>query len=422
MNTKTQDKKLIITMLSDSPFIPTGFSNQSKLLAKYLREQGHEVHYLANAYNGAVISHAKLQDGTTFDYKIYGEMIHSYFQNQISEHLKKTKSDIFYILLDTFMVFPWFLNIDTSPAKVIFWYPSDGGAGMPKGCENILKKVDVPVAMSEFGQKQVFDYYGIKTEHIPHGIEPKRFYKMPDQQRIELRNRLGLNDKFVIGVVARNQPRKMLDKTLKTMFLLKDKIPNAVLLLHLDPNDPARCMDLNDLISRFNLENRVIFTGMKANEGFDWDKMNEVYNVMDCFFLSTSGEGFGIPIIESMACQVPVVATSYTTTPELVEKNNAGFGIKLAGCEEVPYAEFFNMKSKDYDDKVVNGTTTGGWMVERGIIDCQDAADKIVRLFKDDQLRKVMGVNGRKAVESKYDFEKHVGPAFEKIFYGDNNG
>ena len=34
--------------------------------------------------------------------------------------------------------------------------------------------------------------------------------------------------------------------------------------------------------------------------GFDWNQMNEVYNLMDVFFLSTSGEGFGVPTIEAM--------------------------------------------------------------------------------------------------------------------------
>ena len=73
-----------------------------------------------------------------------------YFGDKISDHLKKTNSDIFFILLDTFMLmqpggqlpYGWFLNIDTSPAQTIFWYPSDGGAGMPKDCERILRKVE----------------------------------------------------------------------------------------------------------------------------------------------------------------------------------------------------------------------------------------------------------------------------------------
>ncbi len=46
-----------------------------------------------------------------------------------------------------------FMNIDTSPAKTFFYFPSDGGGGLPIGCEAILKKINVPIAMAKFGQK-----------------------------------------------------------------------------------------------------------------------------------------------------------------------------------------------------------------------------------------------------------------------------
>ena len=38
-----------------------------------------------------------------------------YFNQEMSQLLKTIKPDVFLILLDTFMLFPWFLNIDTSP-------------------------------------------------------------------------------------------------------------------------------------------------------------------------------------------------------------------------------------------------------------------------------------------------------------------
>jgi len=410
---------MIATILSDSPMLPTGYSNQSKQLARYLRKKGHEVHYLANSYTGAQISYAKLKDGTEFDYNIYGEMQHSYFMNTLSEHLKKTKSDILFILLDTFMLFPKLLEIDLSPAKTFFWYPSDGGAGMPKNCELILKKVNVPVAMAKFGQKQVKDYYGIDTLHIPHGTEPNRFYKLSNEERMRLKASWGLLDKFVIGVVARNQPRKFLDRTFKIMAKLKDRVPNAVLFLHLDPNDPAQCFNMSSIIQKYGLENRVVFSGMKAHDGFDWSKMNEVYNLMDCFLLSTSGEGFGIPIIEAMSCEIPIIATNYTTTPELVLENQAGLGIKLVGTDDTNSIDFFSQHSKFYDENTaINGTIMGSWEVERGICDIRDGADKIVFLANNPQIREQMGKNGRKAVLEKYDFDNLVGPAFEKLFNG----
>ena len=404
-----------ITILSDSPFLQTGYSNQAKLLCRYLRSKGHEIHFLANSYVGKTVDYAKLDDGTIFDYKIYGEMMHSYFMNSIEEHLKIVRPDIFFILLDTFMLYPALLTKDLSPAKTIFWFPTDGGGGMPRGCEQILKKVDLPVAMSQFGQKQVKDYYNINTLHIPHGTEPDKFFRLSEQERTVLRQRVGLNDKFVIGVVARNQPRKMLDRTFKTMYYIKDKIPNAILFLHMDPRDASASFDMYSIIQKYNLENRVIFSGMKAHDGFGWNQMNEVYNLMDCMFLSTSGEGFGIPIIEAMACEVPVICTDYTKTPELIINNNAGLGINLSGVETI---DMFKENSKDYDFKVFNGTLLGSWEVERGLMDIKDAANKIEYLSKNPDKCKEMGKNGRKAIEIYYDFDKHIGPAFEKLMEG----
>lgn len=423
--------KKVITILSDSPTIPTGYSNQSSQLALYLTKQGHTIHFLGNAYQGSTIERFKVEGVDEYNIKLYGMGTQPYFADKISQHLKDTKSDYFIILLDTFMLMDgqnrlphgWFLNIDCSPAQTIFWFPSDGGGGMPLGCENILKKVEIPVAMAKYGQKQVKDYYNINTLHIPHGTNPNMYYKLPDNERFELRKKFNLHDKFVVGVVARNQPRKFLDRTIKTFRLMnkiKDKIPNVVLFLHLDPADPAQIFNIRNLIARYNLENRVMFSGMNAFKGFPRSEMNNVYNLMDVFFLSTSGEGFGIPIIEAMSAEVPVVATNYTTTHELVVENQSGFGVELVGSDKVQVLTPdgpLSMDSKEYDNLVSNGTITGSWEVERGLMDIDDAANKIIQLYENPNLRLQFGKNGRKSVLDKYDFEK-VGEAFEKIING----
>jgi len=391
-----------ICILSDSVTIPTGYRNQATQIARHLKSKGHEIMYLANGYMGSDIEKLTLKGGEEFNYPIYGhDQTDQYFNRSMSQRLKEFKADRFLILLDTFMLFPWFLNIDTSPAKTFFYFPSDGGGGMPKGCEAILKKIDQPVAMAEFGAKQVKDYYGLDVKHIPHCVDSKQFYPLEDNEKLELKKKWGLTDKFVIGVVARNQPRKNLDRTIKSMRLIADKVPNAILFLHLDPNDPAQQMwKISELVKKHNLENRVVYSGMNAVNGFPQSKMNEVYNVMDCFLLTTSGEGFGIPIIEAMACKVPVVATDYTTTPELVINNKAGLGIKLSGVEKL---DMFELDSKDYDKKAFNATMTGSWEVERGSCDIENCAEAIEMLSKNPAMCKEMGENGRKAVLTKYD-------------------
>jgi len=390
-------------ILSDSPMIPTGYSDQAKKLARDLSAKGHEVHFLANAYNGTTLKYVKLKDGTEFKYTIYGEMAPSYFANSMRALLTEIKPDKFIILLDTFMLYQSkFLEQDTSPAETYFWFPSDGGGGLPKDCERILMKINHPVAMAKFGQKQVKDYHGLNVEHIPHGVDTDVFYRLPEEERKALRIKWGVQDKFVIGVVARNQPRKNLDRTIKSMKLAADEIPNAVLFLHLDPNDPAGQMfNIQSMIKKYGLENRVIFSGMQAHKGFDYKEMINIYNLMDCFLLTTSGEGFGIPIIEAMACEIPVLATNYTSTPELVIENKAGLGIKLSGVEEI---NMFETDSKEYDLNALNGTMTGSWEVERGFCSIKDCADKLVYLSKNPKECKEMGQNGRKAVLEKYDW------------------
>ena len=401
-----------IAILSDSPMIPTGYRNQALQLSQHLTKKGHEVHYMGNAYMGMPLNNFELYDGTKCTFKLYGELQHGYFRNTMSSILKSNMIDRFIILLDTFMLFPWFMDIDTAPAKTFFWFPTDGGGGLPQGCENILRKVNVPVCISRFGQKQVKDYHGLDVEHIPHGVNTSSFYKKPEAERNNLRAKYGLQDKFVIGVVARNQPRKHLDRTLKAMSLIKDKMPHAMLFLHCDPDDPAQQLwKMRSLIQKYNLENRVVFSGMSAHQGFPDKEMVDIYNVMDCFLLTTSGEGFGIPIIEAMACEVPVVATSYTTTPELIEDHKAGFGITLAGVE--PH-NMFEEHSREYDRKALNGTLTGSWEVERGICDIEDCVSLIYNLYNNPQLCKTMGRNGRDAAEKKYDF-KLVAEQWEKL-------
>jgi glycosyltransferase involved in cell wall biosynthesis len=195
----------------------------------------------------------------------------------------------------------------------------------------------------------------------------------------------------------------MLDRTIKAFAIIAKQIPEAVLFMHCDAEDAAAIFDLRALAFRLGVLNRLRFTGVQWHKALDYDEMNSIYNAMDVFFLSTSGEGFGIPIVEAMSCGVPVIATDYTTTEELVRKNDAGIGVPLVGCEE---QSLFDQNVTIYDQTVTNGTITGSWMVERGMIDVVKAANAIVGLSKDADARARYGRNGRKAALDKYDWEK----------------
>lgn len=371
-----------IIWLSDGAGLATGYSTISRKLLNYLNDLGWECHFLSHTgAHQTFMPGVKLEDGEEFKFKLHGSSVQPYCQDIIMPKIRELKPDVFGILLDTFMCFPWLLNIDFSPAKSVFYFPSDGGGGMPLGCEQILKKVDCPVAMSLFAQEQVKNNYNINTRYVPHAVEPDIYKPLSDQDKYIIKRKWGLHNKFVIGCVARNQGRKMLDRAFTSMSLIAKEIPEAVLLLHTDKFDPAGYFNADALIQKLNLQNRILFTGTRYFKGFDYKQMNEVYNLMDIFFLPTSGEGFGIPIIEAMSAGIPVAVTDYTTTNELVTKNKAGEAIKL------------------------NDEILGTWNVYRGIMDIKDSADKIIKLYKDPLLRKEYGLNGRQTVLRDYNWQ-----------------
>ena len=389
--------KPVILWLSDSPFMNTGYATISRHLMNSLSEY-YDIHYLANGYTGQRFKPGEgMCDGVRLNFWIHGNGRSGYFQDNMRALIEQYKPTYFGILLDTFMLYPWIADMNFSPAKSIFYFPSDGGGGLPAGCDNLLKHFNFPIAMSKFGQKQVKEEHDLIVDYIPHAVDTGLYRPLSTQEKQEIRKELSvvsaygnkvkglLQGKYVVGCVARNQPRKMLDLGLKAFAkFCKDK-PDAIFYMHSDPFDGATHFDIRALIERLGIVNRVVFSDMKYYDNFELKDMAKVYNAMDCFFLSTSGEGFGIPIVEAMSCEVPCVVTDYTTTKEFLT-DDGECGIPVPVAEEL----------------------TGSWTVERAIMDTDAAAQCLSLLYNDPDLRAKMGKIGREKVLKNYDWEKVI--------------
>ena len=253
------------------------------------------------------------------------------------------------------------------------------------------------------------DIHNIETDYIPHATDQNMFYPLSEEQKQLLRIKWALKNKFVVGCITRNQPRKMMDRTLKAFAKFAKDKEDVVLFLHTDPYDLAAGFDLNILIKELGIINKVLYSGVKYFQGFTYQQMNEIYNLMDCFCLLTSGEGFGIPIIEAMACEIPVIITDYTTSQELIlENGQCGEVVKLTGTENFPR----------YDpDSIIYNTLTGSWNVERGMADIYDGCKMLNKLYYDRDLMKIYGKTGKRKVERFYTWDVVV-PQWDKLLRG----
>lgn len=386
------NKKKLLWM-SDSPLMPTGYATVTKEVCNRLvNNHGWEVHVLAHNYIGQTLPAGGVQfeDGHKLDFALWGRGKNDYCTDILKQRLEEIAPQVFVTLLDTFMMFPFYTNFNFSPARSVFYFPSDGEGQLPQNCEMILNNMSLAIGMSKFAQQQATDA-GVKgVEYIPHGAEPKQFFRLSDKEKEDCKREFGVAGRFVVGVVARNQGRKMLDRTLRAFKLFCKDRPDAVLLMHTDPWDAAATFDMNALILRFGLENRVVFTGTRYFKNFDYSRMNRVFNAFDVFFLSTSGEGWGMPTVEAMCAEIPVVVTDYTTTKEIVTDHNAGFAVPLV-------AEL-----------------TGTWNVDRGIWDDSAAAECLITLYDNPDLRKELGANGRAAVLEEYTWDK-IAARFDEL-------
>ena len=87
------------------------------------------------------------------------------------------------------------------------------------------------------------------------------------------------------------------------------------------------------LVRRYGLSTRVDFTGRVPNE-----RLVDLYSRSQLMACPSLYEGFGLPVAEAMACEVPVVATTGGALPEVVEDGVTGLlvppadGKALAGA------------------------------------------------------------------------------------------
>ncbi|WP_462316311.1 glycosyltransferase [Methanobrevibacter sp.] len=114
------------------------------------------------------------------------------------------------------------------------------------------------------------------------------------------------NDTYTIGTLSGLVPRKRIDILIKS-FLKADMEDSRLLIGGVG-------MDEENLKRIANDDERIEFLGLVPD-----DKMNDFYNSLDVFVFPTLVEGYGMPIVEAMACGKPVVTLNDSDIPDVVK-------------------------------------------------------------------------------------------------------
>ena len=128
-----------------------------------------------------------------------------------------------------------------------------------------------------------------------------------------------LNEKKVISV-GRLTPQKNYASLIRAFKNVVDKHPDWTLEIY---GDGPQEMELKSLIDKLNLKRHVFLKGFSSN-------IKEVMTNASIFALSSIFEGFGLVIVEAMACGLPVVSYECPCGPkDIITEGKDGFIVKV---------------------------------------------------------------------------------------------
>ena len=184
------------------------------------------------------------------------------------------------------------------------------------------RAADRIITISDFSKNEIVETLGIDPEKIrvaKCGYD-RRLFRPADDEREKLSASLFLGQKYHIRsryllYLGTLEPRKNLDTLLAAFPAVREKYPDLKLVIC-----GGNGWQYESTLSRIEspeLRDSVIRTGYVPDE----DK-RLLYICSEMLVFPSLYEGFGLPILEAMACGTPVVGSNASSIPEVI--GNAG--------------------------------------------------------------------------------------------------
>lgn len=171
------------------------------------------------------------------------------------------------------------------------------------------------LAISHSTGRDLTDLYGISSDKIdvtPLGYDTTRFRPLPAEQIEKFKRDKGLADQFWL-FLGTLEPRKNLVMLLEAYASLA---PHERLPLVLAGGKGWDYAPIFAAIETYGLEGEVHLPGFIPDEDMPlW------YNSASVFVYPSVFEGFGLPVLEAMACGTPVITSDVSSLPEVAQES-----------------------------------------------------------------------------------------------------
>ena len=184
-------------------------------------------------------------------------------------------------------------------------------------------KVAQIITVSKYAKEELVQYLNFAPSFISviyHGYDDNIFYRQSGAKPYLLH-------------VSAYQPKKNVDRIIEAYQAIEDK--NKLPLIVVCPNYPTIINDDKITLINTHIDSKQIAKYMK-----------EAY----AFIFPSIHESFGMPLVEAMACGVPVITSNSTACPEIIA--NAGILVNPLSSEEIKNAIIKLLQDKNLHDEL----------------------------------------------------------------------
>ncbi len=181
--------------------------------------------------------------------------------------------------------------------------------------ERALGQAAEVIVVSEATRIDLLDRYPIPAERVtvvPHGVDHRVFRPAPDEEVTRVRGKFRLHGDYLV-FVGGIEPRKNLPALVRAFSRVPGR-PGLVIAGSGVPWNPEGWDALRPQLEALSSEvrGRITFTGYVSEE----DKVALLGGARG-LVLPSRYEGFGLPVLEAMACGTPVLTSEVSALPEI---------------------------------------------------------------------------------------------------------
>ncbi|MFH1233434.1 MAG: glycosyltransferase family 1 protein [Patescibacteria group bacterium] len=180
-----------------------------------------------------------------------------------------------------------------------------------------LKHAKKIITVSQFSKKEIEEIYSVdskKIQVIYHGYDNNLYQPMIDFEKInQVLNKYGIKQPYIF-YAGRLEKKKNTPTLIEAYAIMREKHKNIKHKLVLIGNAGYGFDEVNYTIHKFNIDKEIILTGWMAEEDMPF-----IYNGAKAFIFPSCYEGFGIPLLQAMACNTAIVASNIPAVSEVVK-------------------------------------------------------------------------------------------------------